>query len=504
MTHHPKRSQPRRRIILNCDGEPREMFAPPPVDWDALVENNVEVLTGTHVDTLFWGMGTGYVFIHDTKIGEFLGDHSDGFRSLVLARLRANARSLIEQGRDTLGGIVEAGHARGLEVFASLRMNDLHDSQEGDQLGKLKRDHPEYLIGEAANVYAGGRPYKYSAMTGFDFSVPAVRDFKLAVVRDTLERYDVDGIELDWTRNPAAFKPGEELANLGALNELTRQVRACVDETARRRQRPAYLAASVPGPLSYCRQLGMDVRSWLSEGLLDIVTINGPAFGVTVGEYVELTRQVGCQLFARMIRHPRVFSDPDTVRATAATYWLDGADGIYFFNCWGREGTRAACVHEVGDPQVLDRLDKHYVVAQRPDPFPPVVHTVIRQPEANEPLPVHLHVTAGDRGAVVPLKVADDVEAAAADGVLGEVALEVRLENWDAAEDELLFRLNGETLPEPAVRAESVQAAWLAFPLDGPPLRQGLNELEAVLRRRNRDLIGPLALTDVELIVRYV
>ena len=496
-------AQPRRRVIMNYDGQPREMFGRPEVDWDALVRNNVEILAGTHVDALFWGMCSGYIFIHDTEVGEFLGEHLDTFESVTHWRLHENAKGLIAEGRDPLKGIVEAGHRIGLEVFASLRMNDLHDSRAHDQLGKLKRDHPEYLLGEAANVYAGGKPFKYSAMTGFNFALPQVRKFKLDVVRDTLNRYDVDGFEVDWTRNPAAFKPGEELANLGVMNDFMSQIRQQVDETSARRGKPVYLAASVPGDFQYSRQLGLDVRTWLEERMFDILTVNGPPFAIELEAYGEVTRQVGCQLFARMIRHPVVFTDPNVLRATAANYWLDGADGIYFFNCFGREGAERARIHEVGDPKVLDRLDKHYVVAQRPDPFPEVVHTVIRQPESTQPLPIQLHVAAHGKGPVIPLKIADDIDGAVADDALKEVKLQLRLENFCPDTDQLVCKLNGQVLRKSELRDESVAVCHLEFEIDGRPLTKGENKLDLVLEKRNPRITGAVVLTDVELVILY-
>jgi len=83
-----KREQPRRRIIFNNDGEPYALRTKwQPVNWDTFIKENVKCFVNTQVDTLFWGLSTGHVFIHDTKVGEFLGDDLKGFRTENLWRI---------------------------------------------------------------------------------------------------------------------------------------------------------------------------------------------------------------------------------------------------------------------------------------------------------------------------------------------------------------------------------------------------------------------------------
>lgn len=499
-----KAKQPRRRVINNHDGGAKELVRRVPADWDRLARESVGVLAGTQVDTLFWHIGS-HAFVHDTKVGEFRGDAvtgtSGGFQSVTDWRHCENCKRLIEEGRDILKGIVEEGHNAGLEVFASLRMNDIHDSHYVERMGSFKTQHPEYLLGDSVEVYARGRPWKFSPRTCLDYAIPEVRALKMGIIREILDEYDVDGLELDWTRHAWAFRPGEELTNLGIMNEFTREVRRHIDATAARKGRPMFLAAAVPAPFDPCREIGLDVQKWVDEGLIDILIAAGPSFAMPLQEFREATRKVGCQLFSRLIRQS-IFKTPEVVRAAAATHYLEGVDGIYLFNYYN--SPHDALINEIGDMKVLERLDKHYVLSKRLDQFASYVHTVSRPAPSTEPLPVSLTPSSAGKGQAVLFKVADDIESAARDKAIEEIKLMLKLENFCLEEDVVRFRLNEQPLENYELPDDVVGSSyWFSFHLDGPPLKRGENELEVILERRNPRIMGAVVLSDVELIVRY-
>jgi hypothetical protein len=469
------------------------------VDWETIIKENVEVLAGTHVDTLFWCVGA-HVLRYGTKVGESYGSNVDKFSTVGQWRLHENVKNLTEGGRDLLQGIVEGGHDAGLEVFASFRMNDIHDSLYTERVGSFKKEHPEYLLGDSVAVYEMGKPHKFHTRLAFNYAIAEVREFRLAIIREVLDRYDVDGIELDWTRHAWAFKPGEELQNIGVMNEFTREVRRYLDKTAENRGRRLFLAVSAPSNFEACLQIGLDIETWLEDGLVDILIASGPAFDLQLRDMREATRKVGCQLFSRIISDRRVFVGPDVLRAATSLHYLDGVDGIYLFNFYGDPHT--ALIDTIGDPQALERLDKHYIVAKRGDPLPATFHSTRRPTLPTEPLPVALMVTAGEKGQVVRFKVADHLESAARDNVLREVKLKLKVENLCPEEDEVEFKLNGAPLGDSGL-VDEIQYCQFEFALDGPPLRRGENELEAILRKRNPRIRDNPVLSDVELFIRY-
>ena len=495
--------QPLRRVINNHDGGAAELVRPAPPDWGRLVRECIDVMADSHVDALFWGLGSGHTFQHDTRVGEFRGGNRDTFDSVQFWRVRENSKALIREGHDILAGVVEEGHRIGLEVFASLRMNDIHDSHYPERLSRLKTEHPEYLLGDSLEVYERGRAWKFSPQTAFNYAIPEVRAYKLAVIQETLDRYDVDGLELDWTRHGWAFRPGEELENLGVMTEFTRQVRAHVDNASARRGRRLFLALSVPADLEDCRQIGLDVQTWLQDGLIDILVAAGTAFPPDLRPVRAAARAAGCQLFARLIKNPILARSPQVLRAAVAAWYYEGVDGICLFNYYANP--HEALIDEIGEPEAIARGNKHYVVSQRSDPFPPYLHTVARPTAAGEPLPINLALSSSGRGQVVPFAVADDLASAAQEQTPPDIRLTVQLLNLCAEEDQLTFRLNGEPLPGPRAAEDGGVDCWLEFelPEGGAPVKQGENRLEVVLEKRNPAITGSLVLSDVELTVTY-
>ena len=76
-----------------------------------------------------------------------------------------------------------------------------------------------------------------------------MRERFLGLVDETLERYDFDGIELDWMRGPPYFRPGRLLDNLDTLTEFMRQV-SCHRAPPQRAEGEGDLAADAGAPLS--------------------------------------------------------------------------------------------------------------------------------------------------------------------------------------------------------------------------------------------------------------
>ena len=62
---------------------------------------------------------------------------------------------------------------------------------------------------------------------------PEVREHHMEFVRELLERYDPDGLELDWMRFGYHFKPGHEAEGRAILTQFMRDVRALTREWSR-------------------------------------------------------------------------------------------------------------------------------------------------------------------------------------------------------------------------------------------------------------------------------
>ncbi|MBN1623531.1 MAG: hypothetical protein JW903_04115 [Clostridia bacterium] len=108
---------------------------------------------------------------------------------------------LTDENIDWMDEIKNACREYGIELWASIRMNDMHFVAPG-----LKN----YLIsGIYENNHLKGMSHSgrskdyYMAL---DYSKKEVRDYYFAIIKEMVEVYGCSGIELDWTRNAACME----------------------------------------------------------------------------------------------------------------------------------------------------------------------------------------------------------------------------------------------------------------------------------------------------------
>jgi len=87
------------------------------------------------------------------RYGQYIINSSIGFSDVFSWSRWFNLECLIERGYDPPEIVVDRAHKLGLEVFASIRMNDCHDAYTEMEDSAIKKNHPEWLIGEANRRY---------------------------------------------------------------------------------------------------------------------------------------------------------------------------------------------------------------------------------------------------------------------------------------------------------------------------------------------------------------
>jgi hypothetical protein len=92
-------------------------------------------------------------------------------------------------GFDTLAEAVAYGHSIGIEVHAWVTLNE--DDHGWGLTSRFTRANPHSRWRKRDGTY-------YHSQQSFAF--PAVQEYKLAVLRELLENYEIDGLFLDWMR----------------------------------------------------------------------------------------------------------------------------------------------------------------------------------------------------------------------------------------------------------------------------------------------------------------
>ena len=181
-----------------------------------------------------------------------------------------NSRVLHENGVDWVQVMVDCCREQGVSPWLSMRMNDIHSIGEGYNWSNSKfwLDHPE--LRRKPGKLEGGA---YDPELAYDFTHREVRDHALALVREMLEKWDVDGFEFDWLRFPHHVNDEAELNRTGcaALTDFMRGAKGIVDEFSRKRGKRILVCVRVAAMPEAAIGLGTDAVAWAKEGLVDWV-----------------------------------------------------------------------------------------------------------------------------------------------------------------------------------------------------------------------------------------
>lgn len=483
----------RRRLIYNNDGcDVMEEGAGTP---EGFLSKRFKPIVGTQVDSVFYCTGATTMFSHLAQVGETYGEFiPDGSERMALLA-RDNVRALKSAGHDVLALAVEFCRKNNLEVFFSHRINDIHDTFLDWELSRWKREHPEYLLGTREEAAKGGGVnsprHWWSAL---DFERPEVLDYLCRIQEDVCERYDIDGVEIDYFRSPMFFRPNLEFkpatpAQVDILTQFQRRLRVLTYRVGAKRGRPILMATRVPATPASCRHVGIDIERWLKEDLTDLLTVGGGyvPFTEPLGEIARLAHARHVPVYptisaSGMRGRDNRYGSVEAWRGAASNMWRAGADGIYTFNLFP-PGPEPRFL-EMGSPETLAGRDKLFVV----DNVPTLEGDLVQGIEQSQILPIS--VPGDGRACVVHLPIGDDLRSAARRETLKGVEMRVQLSE-PRAMDTVEVRLN-DALLTPVDK--ELEKGWITFKPDVRQYRVGRN---AVSFRAMNSSAGVKSLTDV-------
>jgi len=529
-----------RRLIYNDDSQGVSEARPGHAieDLQAWVDKPLSRLA---IDTYAWCIAFPDICMHDTQVGEVYGARfteppDDG---------AATIRELHASGTDVLHVVAERARTHGVEVIASVRMNDTHglylDPQVA-QIPQLLLDHPEWVIRRNDGV-----PER-----ALDYSVPQVRAHRLAILRELAEGYDIDGIELDFTRWAKFFPRDEAPFKAPLMTQFIGDVRRMLDEVAEARGRPRFnLGVQVLESLYLNLLAGLEPKTWVEQGGIDFLIqcdFNCTNPQLPVAEFAEFCRRSHCTHHVRMGNmmggswggrphmHGRstvAYKDnrgyggmvltTDEARGAAANIYGAGADGIGLWNICCNMGDRhktdatgpdrqkfqqdmMSWIDAVSSPEAVwaGRRTYHFVPLYKREVLPVRNYPVNALLEGPTGWPVQIvrfpRASSGFRQAF-RFRMADGKDGEQLAGVLRWRLLA------SALTDGFVFDVNGTYLMPSAVRQHAEEdaelpAVWYEVDLQDCPEFAGHNELGVTLTALADDRVaGDPYLEELEVIV---
>jgi len=472
----------------------------------------VDEVLGTGVDLLVLGLGYGDVYFHQSKIGRTVGEKKEVWEEFIDWRIMRMVRDAKEMGTDQVREIIKRGREKGLPVFPSLKLQDMSEPG-GERCGWLKWEH-----GRA--VCLGQKDERDARWEWcYDFSNELVRQEKLSLIREMLDDYQADGMELDFMFFPAYFRNAEVEKNIPLMNQFVAQVKELANEVGRKQGRTIPICARVHYRREENLRIGLDVETWLKDKNIDYV----------VGQVRDVLFDTGLQAHwladtanaagvAAYIRPPLAVYDERTgfpsiemYRALGQTLLRQGFAGMFLgYLSWPFSEREYQILREVAHPESNGRRDKRYLLQPRE------LGTGFAEPPQRQ-LPLAL---GEGETAKVTILVSDDLESARKDGEMRKPVLTIRF-SFFCVEDEVEFRFNGQVLPleeaevtdERALRIPlqqrpidaplSFSAHWFRWRLDIDLLKPGENTLEVEVKRFEKTAGFTRSINGVEIQTRY-
>jgi hypothetical protein len=510
-----------------------------PLTAEQWIGECIRPLAGTQVDCLLYNLCSSDAFCCGLENGEILCDSFDQIENAWVWRYRENTRKLIEADANPPKLACEYGHRLGLKVIPIVRMNDPHDQAFKYEVSQFKKDNPHLLLGCTGPDWeppwgtwfrSQPDPAGMDATNWglFDFAHQEVRDHKMAVIEEFITRWDNDGIALDFDRDPRYFKEAGSSENAAVMTQMLRDVRRILDRTARERGRPMFLHVRVIGEIDAGWQRGLDVRTWVNEGLVDAVSPGAGymTFDLDLAPWLEMVEGHDCWIYPSN-NH---WKTTEITRAWAKLMYRRGAHGVQLFNfghmLYGhdrhtqpvseREGTvwyedlhpdYYRVLHEAHCPDMLALRDCAYDLDREPREPNHGSHSGQNHRNYRGIDAIVLPVTLTVGSHTVPFGFADDLEAATRLGFSVRISLRMKIFNYTQP-DEFCFSINGHPIPSESLtaRAQFIMDDFTSFScaLPGKWLKLDRNELVIDVKKLNPQVSGVRRLENVRIDVKYV
>lgn len=243
---------------------------------DDLLESFETIPDGSCMRMLLWGCGNGDVCNYPTRVGTYQPSAPGACLSYFYNTLYDNRKLWQDRGWDSLELVGEYARSRGWEFQVYLRVEALWAQYPFERIrSQFFLDHPEYHCLDRTGQRVARLSYAH----------PEVQEHILRLVREISE-YNPDGVCLAFVRGVplVLYEPimvegfraayGVDPRELDESDVRWWEYQGKVITSFLRQVKGAlkldqHLSAILPGNEVDCRRWGLDVASWVNEGIVD-------------------------------------------------------------------------------------------------------------------------------------------------------------------------------------------------------------------------------------------
>ena len=222
---------------------------------------------------------------------------------------------------------------KGLHPWISIRMNDCHCPDE--EAVFLRSD---FFYEAYAKGWMVGDTYGYYRRA-FDYSIPAVREKMTGYIAEQLDRYDADGLELDFSREMICFDYLNNPDCAAILNAFMREIKEIVKRAEARHGHSIRIGVRLMRDIAQNLVYGMDAVTWVREKLVDLIAVcprwascdSDMPIAVWKAAFPDVEISAGITDLVHCVPAAIPLS-PAVVGGYALRYLCSGADPVYLFN----------------------------------------------------------------------------------------------------------------------------------------------------------------------------
>ncbi|MFO7610892.1 MAG: hypothetical protein R6W99_00170, partial [Clostridia bacterium] len=305
---------------------------------------------GTNVEKMFlcascqktnFPTKNGSIIFEDVDYDSPLFDRLPNFKKWSMA-----VSDIVGKGMDIYSIWIDTLREIGISPWMSMRMNDVHNAD--DVNAPIHSSFYKQNLDYRRSMY---RDEKWEDRQ-LNYLLDEVQDYHFNLVLDYFEKYDFDGLELDWMRFGNHFPAGYEDEGRQVLDDFMKRTKETALKYEKIRGHRIELAARVPVKPESAFDMGMDGAGWARAGYVDYL-IPSPFWhtsqaDIPVERWKQLIYGTGCRIAPCIEICLRQYAFPgcknefqynsiETIKGAAKSFVDRGADAVYLFNYMDRQ-----------------------------------------------------------------------------------------------------------------------------------------------------------------------